>query len=329
MLSEGSSNIRIGNEGEEPKGFFTVHHLHGALHDNRALNPIVCFRDYAELLDDRHAWQRKFLSRALDRGPMLLAGTTFRDPDIRQWLHLILTEDKPDYRPLVTIARESLGLDKKSFVKIKQALEDQWDSIGIKALLLQDLTDVALIIRELKYLNEPGYRSPQERATIVVRKHNKSFERLQGIYSQELTRAALKISQQTNNKALRATLWLANGRGKLVRWSTESTRYLSPKHLKTVPTGHDSPWIAGEAIGTEVPKIKNIPRDHSVRPKWKSVLAIPINAGDGRSPDFSTGVLTFGMKSSAESTLGNNSDLKVVITELGDEWSARLSEVAF
>lgn len=84
----------------------TVHHLHGAIYGEVAYNTVVGFRDYAELVADEKAWQRQFLSDALARGPLLLAGTSYRDPDIRHWLHLIIRDENPKHPALVTIVRE-------------------------------------------------------------------------------------------------------------------------------------------------------------------------------------------------------------------------------
>lgn len=87
-----------------------VHHLHGIVSDGSAYEPIVGFCDYEELVARNDAWQRDFLSEALRSGPLFLAGTSYRDPDIRHWLHLIMRDEKPRHSALVAIVREGLGL---------------------------------------------------------------------------------------------------------------------------------------------------------------------------------------------------------------------------
>lgn len=305
------------------------YHLHGAIFEDSTYDPVVGYRDFADLVAHNGAWQRHFLSEALSRGPLLLAGTSFRDPDIRHWLHLIVRDEKPNYPALVTIVREGLELDRDTFDMVDDALAEEWESIGLTAVQMHDLADVALVVREIQYVGSDGYVSPNDRAKRVWLRHRQQFERIQEQYSKILTADAMTVSNALGVTVHRATLWLANGQGKLGRWATEGARFRSVRDLKLVPTGHDSPWIAGEAIGSEEVKLKDVDRNPRVRPTWKSVLAIPIFAGDGQSPDFATAVLTFGLSQTSQTLLSHQEDLRKVVEQLSDEWGRRLNEVAF
>lgn len=329
LLSEGEPLAIIGLDGSAHPGVPTVHHLHGAIFDGTAYGPVVGFRDYAELVADETAWQRKFLSEALARGPLLLAGTSYRDPDIRHWLHLIFRDENPAHPALVTIAREGLGLDRDMFDAVDKALASEWESIGLTALRMQDLADVALVIRELQHVGHENYLPPTDRARRVWSSHSGSFTKLQDEYGQALASDAVTASKALGTRAHRATLWIANGRGMLARWATEGSQYRGISYLKFVPTGHDSPWIAGEAIGSEEVKLKDIERDRRVTPNWRSVLAIPIFAGDGQSPDFAAAVLTFGLSQSAATLLTRQAEWSTVIQDLSTAWGARIGDVAF
>lgn len=307
----------------------TVHHLHGVVDCEGVHDPIVGFRDYAELTTDEGAWQRTFLSRSLRDGPLLLAGTSYRDPDIRQWLHLILRDEKPRHPAIVAFARQGLGLDREQFDTIHTALEAEWSSIGLEALHMQDLSDIARVVRELQHVRRPDYRTPAERAAQVWTSHRRRFATLQTEYSDALSMDSRTIATSLRTRAFRASLWLADGQGKLARWATDGSTFRTVSSLKRVPTGHDSPWIAGEAIGSEDVKVKDVERDRRVSPTWKAVVAIPVFVGDGQLPDLATAVLTFGLTRSARSLLENDKPLKDVAQRLSSEWGNRLSEVAF
>lgn len=329
LANKDTPSIAVSVDGEEDANMPTVHHLHGVIAEDAAVDPVVGFRDYAELVADMDAWQHRFLSNALARGPILLAGTTYRDPDIRHWLHLILQEEKPPHSALVTIVREGLGLSRRKFNSVKDALSMEWEAIGLTALQLQDFTDIALVLRELQFLGEDGYRSPKARAQQVWSAHNLRLADLQPSYSDALTADTERISQSLGVQAHQGTLWLANGDGMLARWASEGTHYQAEKYLKYVPTGHDSPWIAGEAIGSEEVKLRDVRRKRKAKPSWKSVLAIPIFAGDGRTPDIATAVLTFGISRTANWLLRHQEYWATITEKLSTAWGERISDIAF
>lgn len=329
ISSEDTPLVVIDLEGDMDPAVPTVHHLHGAVFEDIAHTPVVGYRDFAELIANEGAWQREFLSQALARGPLLLAGTSYRDPDIRHWLHLIIRDEKPAHPALVTIVREGLELDRNTFAAIDSALAFEWESIGLTALQMHDLADVAHLIRELKFAGRPGYRTPSERARQIWEAHTKKFSSLQSDYSEALATDASSVTQALGATAHRGTLWLANGRGNVARWATEGSRYRGVRDLKLVPTGHDSPWIAGEAISSEEVKLKDVEREQRVTPTWRSVLAIPVFVGDGTLPEFAAAVLTFGLSQRASALLDRQDDWWSVTEELSTAWGTRLSGVAF
>jgi len=328
LLSGGAPAVAIALDGESPN-LPTVHHLHGLVTRDDVEDEIVSFRDFADLVATEGSWQRRFLSEALAAGPLLLAGTSFRDPDIRQWLHLILRDEAPRNPALVTVVREGLRLSRPEFESISDALVAQWHAIGLTALTLHDLADVALVIRELRHVHDPEYVSPQERARRVWSRHGRRFGELQRRYSAQLASDAELVGRAMGTSAARATLWLADARGKLARWSSEGSLHRTVRGLKRVPVGHDSPWIAGEALGAEEIKLKDVPREQGVSPTWRSVLAVPVFVTDGRHPTFASAVLTFGLGTSAVPLLERQAAWESVVAQLSDQWGNRLREVAF
>ncbi|WP_425843652.1 SIR2 family protein [Agrococcus sp. TSP3-2-1] len=305
----------------------TVHHLHGVVFPSGAYNPVVSFRDYAELVADTGAWQRHFLATALDRGPLLLAGTSYRDPDIRHWLHLLLRDGEPAHQAMVTIVREGLGLERGPFDAIKQALAAEWEAIGLSALTMEDLADVAIVIRELQFVGTSGYQPPRERARRIWAAHEARFRDLQHEYSQALGRDSAKVAAALKASAHRATLWLADGDGRLARWATDGHIYATAGLLKHVPTGHDSPWIAGEALAAEEVKLVDVHRQRGVSPSWESVLAIPVFVGGCGLPEIAAAVITFGMEERAVSLLERQDDWASLAEHLSSEWGSRLASV--
>lgn len=306
-----------------------VHHLHGVLFEGAAFSPIVSFKDYADLLSAESPWQRGFLSQALHRGPLLLAGTSYRDPDIRHWLHLVIRDEKPPYPALVSITRQGLGLSQDKFGLVKEALLKEWEAIGLVALPLEDLSDTAVMLRELGHLHDENYLAPQKRVAEVWERHCLQLDNLQMCYSTRLAHDSRRVSEVLGSKTQRATLWLADGAGLLARWASQSACYRSINQLKRIPTGHDSPWVAGEAIGKEETIVCDTTRDVRVSPHWSSILAIPIFANDGTNPRFATGVLTFGLETPAERLDTISDKLGELVRSLSDDWGEQLSRAAF
>lgn len=331
LLATPVTQVVIGADGEEVDDVVTVHHLHGAVFDGKAYDPVVGYRDFTRLIADPEPWQRAFLAEALRQGPLLLAGTSYRDPDIRHWLDGILHDGvrKPKFPALVTIVREDLGLDRQSFGEIDDALEAEWRAIGLDVVTVQDFVDVAVVIRELHHVGRSGYRTPSERARDVWAAHRLRMAELQHSYAESLRSDATAVADAIGAPVVRPTLWLANAQGRLARWASEGVSYEGVRHLKLVPTGHDSPLIAGEAIGSEEIKLKDVPRDDRVLPTWKSVLAIPIFASDGIHPDFATAVLTFGLSRTGSTLMSRQDAWRGVAETLSKAWGTRLSEIAF
>jgi len=93
-----------------PPGQHVVNHLHGivrATPGGEARNVVLTLKDFTELGATAHPWQVAALQDTLQKGPLILAGTSYRDPDIRQWLHGI----GRDHEVVVLLARQGLNLD--------------------------------------------------------------------------------------------------------------------------------------------------------------------------------------------------------------------------
>lgn len=88
------------------------------------------------------SWQFGELQQALQRGPLVLAGTSYRDPDVRDWVYE-LTRDGAPFPVVALLARAGMGLSRDRFTAVNDALEKQWAAVGVAPILLHDHADAA------------------------------------------------------------------------------------------------------------------------------------------------------------------------------------------
>ncbi|SFT79004.1 SIR2-like domain-containing protein [Geodermatophilus amargosae] len=309
-------------EDRAPRHSYEVHHLHGYLGraPEEAGSIVLTLSDFTALSAEPRPWQVAELQNALSHGPLLLAGTSYRDPDVRQWLHDLKLASRR-HQGFVLLAREGLGLDRRQFDRVKDALVAQWAAIGVQAVLVHDHSDAAQAIREMTELSRLDYRAPQLRAASLWQRHERDFRRLQVEHADQLGEDVEILRRHLGDDA-NMTLWLADGRGQLVRWASHDRLYRSPEQLRRVAVGHDSPWIAGQCLGVADVLARNLPGETATR-RWRSVVAAPIVAALPEGPDLPTAVLS----SAAPGTL-EEQDLdawSATLVELSEEWSNRLS----
>lgn len=99
--------------------------------------------------------------------------------------------------------------------------------------------------------------------------------------------------------------------------------------MKYVPTGHDSPWIAGEALGAEEVRLRDMRRKRKAQPTWQSILAIPIFASSQNAPDFVTAVLTFGLAKKSDEIYPLLELAAPAIEKPSLGWRSRINQIAF
>lgn len=291
-------------------GHFIVNHLHGVI-DPTATgggsfdDVVLTLKDFTTLASEQYPWQVNVLQQELSSGPMILAGTSYRDPDLRQWLHdLTRGKHTSHHQRVVFLARQGLNLDREQFARVQSALVEQWTSIGITPVLTHDHADAAQAMWELPAIGQPGYLSPQECAQTLLAAHQERFEELQREHSRHLA------DELEDPKGLRRhlgdsanlTLWLADGHGNLVRWASNDRLYRSPADLRRVPTGYDSPWVAGQCLGREDVVARELAGDGSTR-HWLSVVAAPITVELLRGPGFSAAAISSAITTSLDDDL--------------------------
>ncbi|GAA1955253.1 hypothetical protein GCM10009798_13110 [Nocardioides panacihumi] len=301
-----------------------VHHLHGVISPiagSGHSDVILGLSDFVGLAE--RSWQYGELQQAVQRGPLILAGTSYRDPDMRDWIY-DLTRSNRDAHVATLLARASMGLSRAQFQHVRDALVAQWRAVGVEPILLQDHADAAQVIRELTFVNMPGYAPPRERAARVWQSLCSRFEALQAEHALALEedRQELKriLGSDTN-----VTLWVADGEGTLVRWAAPDRIYREATLLKRIPANHDSPWIAGQCLAIDDVIAKEPVEDPGETRRWRSVVAVPIAVTIPGGPQFTTAVI-----STATTSPLKDHDLDAWYELLGvraNLWSQRLESL--
>lgn len=304
-----------------------VVHLHGVISLIEIKDVIFTLTDFLDVLIDPASWQREYLHAAFSKGALVIAGTSYRDPDVRQWFHTAKKEAPHGHAALVILAREGFQLDRPHFESLRDALREQWSAVGLRAVLVDDHSDAAQAIRELRHVNRADYLSPSERARMMWEMHRARFDELQVEYAEQLIEDAESLRSVFGVERLSLSLWLSDGAGSLVRWAADDRLYRDADALRVVETGHDSPWVAGRALSTETLLIQNIERAGTRR--WGSVAAVSIPIDHPTHPQMAAAVITVGLPSEAHDYEESSFLWAARLSQIGDSWSTRLSETAF
>lgn len=309
----------------------SVQHLHGEIpcrEMHRPINsPIFSFYDYLTQLQKEAPFAREYLKNALDSGSIIIAGTSFRDPDMRQWLADILRNGikQKNHCACILIARESYpDVDARTFKTIAPVLEAQWQSLGFIPIFVDDYEDVAQLIRECSHIDEDGYLDPQTRINQLWAQLTDKyrFEDIQKIFSRLLRNNKKHLKQKLNlNTRMNATLWFAHDH-RLYRYASHDRIYIKSNLLRFDPVGFDSPYIAGRAYGAN--KTMHETMDKHPANRWRTVVATPIvcrpKIASWRT-SLPIGVLSFGI----ESKVPDTPPLTDALTTMSLEW-ARIVE---
>ncbi|MDQ0726701.1 SIR2 family protein [Microbacterium sp. W4I20] len=301
-----------------------VHHLHGIVSRDEMTDVVFTLTDFLVVLSDTGSWQRAYMRQALAKGALVIAGTSYRDPDVRQWLHAAKQEAPREHAALVILAREGFGVTRSEFESLQNALESQWAAVGLRPVLVDDHSDAAQVIRELRHVNNRGYLAPRERAAKVWDRHFEQFDVLQKEYARLLAEESETLRSYFSVAALNVSLWLSDGDGGLVRWAAGDRVYRNSASLRRVATGFDTPWIAGRALSADTLLIQDIEGERTRR--WRSVAAVPVVVNIEGHPPMSTAVLTVGLP---DEVAEYDDSSYLWVDQLGlvaDSWSERLSD---
>lgn len=301
-----------------------IHHLHGVIPPTTiapAGNVVLGLSDFVQL--PARSWQFGELQQALQRGPLVLAGTSYRDPDVRDWVYE-LTRDGPAFPVVALLARASMGLTRGQFAAVNDALEKQWASVGVMPILVHDHADAAQVIRELPHVADADYRSPSDRAATLWEALVESFPATQSQFSEALADDLRELQSELGDDT-NVTLWVADGSGSLIRFASPDRIYRDERTLKRVALGFDSPWVAGQCMAIDDVVAREPREDPDATRRWRSVVASPITVDLPGGPPFVSAVLSTATGSRLE-----EHDLDTwygVLGELANAWSQRLRDI--
>jgi len=319
------SDVTSVTDSSERTAGYAVHHLHGVVDPTGSSDVILTLTDFLEVLAADDAWQKRYIRDALAQGALIIAGTSYRDPDVRQWLHAAGKDAPEGHAAVVLLARQGFAVSRSDFVALEEALERQWRAVGLTPVLLNDHADAAQVIRELRYVNLPDYLAPQQRAERLWRLHHERFEELQLQYVDALREDSRRMKSALDVDELNVTLWIADGAGTLVRWASGDRLHLDRDGLRAVEIGFDSPWIAGQALGADSVLIQDL--DVALIRRWKSVLATPIVVGFPGHPPMTVAALTIGLPDEAARFESSTIMWQDAFSDLANEWGARIGSV--
>jgi hypothetical protein len=308
-----------------PVGSLEVQHLHGYLPRSRAEDDsplVLTLSDFNQLTTTPNPWQASAITEAVTQGPLLLAGTTYRDVDIRQWLHTVAEQTRGGrHRVAALVARQGLGLTRSQFTNVAEAVKRQWAAIGIDVVLLEDHADAAQVLRELPTMSGSDYCPPRERVDRLWKRLEEDFHAAQVEFSERLdgNRAVLPLAPGEDADL---TLWLANGSGQLARWTSHDRIYRAPSKLRWIPTGYDSPWAAARALAQNEIIIERPDAAAPMPRRWRSVIAAPVLAHLPGGPNLAVGALSAGV--SAELVLADEVSWRTAFADLVEDWGTRL-----
>jgi hypothetical protein len=319
------SFVRASDTPRAGVGALEIHHLHGVIPPSAtapAGTVVLGLSDFVGM--PARSWQFGELQQALQRGPLILAGTSYRDPDVRDWVYE-LTRNGPAFPVVALLARASMGLTRGQFAAVNDALEEQWRSVGVTPILVHDHADAAQVIRELPRVLDSDYRPPRDRAAALWEALVDGFSNAQPQFSDaladDLRELQAELGADTN-----VTLWVADGAGSLVRFASPDRIYRDASTLKRVALGFDSPWVAGQCMALDDVVAREPQEDPDATRRWRSVVASPITVDLPGGPPFVSAVL-----SSATSSRLEEHDLDAwydLLGELANAWSQRLGDVS-
>lgn len=308
--------------GRAPTGHFEIHHLHGVIErsSGSARNVVLTLSEFNDLVTEKSSWQQAQLGHALGYGPLILAGTSYRDSDIRAWLSELAP--KTDSKIVVFLARQGLGLSKTQFENVLPSLAKQWKAINVEAIITQDHADAAQALRELPHFDNVDYKTPHERASSLWQECLTAFTSLQQQHSIDLKNDLKAISGSMGQSA-NIVLWLSDAEGSAVKWAAPDRLYTDAALLRKVPAGHDSPWIVGRCLGSDDILAEDLSELSDDIRRWQFVIALPIAVDRPGGPPFTFGALTLALEHVPDND--ELSDWRACAEPVAEEWSRRIS----
>lgn len=313
-------------------GTFEVHHLHGLLprESTTAIGDdlVLSLRDYNQIIEQTSSWQQTELAQCLQRGPLLMLGTSYSDPDVRAWLHRLRSDNAPP--TYLVLPRQSLQLSADLTERLTEVIVAQWHTVGVECLIVDDYAEMTQLVREMPHLNRTDYQPPRQRVAAVLEARLQDFDATQEADYTRLAQQAADDLHDVIGSPANLTLWLLDKDAKLVRWAANDRVYKSVPALRRIDPQLESSWIVSQAVCFGDQRIQDI-RVESSTPartertgRWQSVLARPLTVALPGGPQVTVGAL-----SAASQNLLQDIDTEAwnaAMAGLAAWWEAQLSQ---
>lgn len=309
------------------RDFPHVEHLHGkvfsASEESSAVveDVVLTYGDYNNAMRDGKNHAKRCLEQSVAEGHhLLIAGTSFSDPDMRFWLSDVL-QNSGDSRATVLIARESMPeVTFNQFMGMKKVLAAQWESIGFHPIFVNDYTDAATLINEIGYRGNPSYRPPATRTKRLWKKlTGEEFRSYQKRFEEKLHEQAVQCETLIGHCRINVTLWIAHG-SYLTRYATHDRIYLYKEQLRNEAVGFDSPYIAGRVLGTNQSSSQSF--ENGI---WKQVVTFPIQVQESKEYSIlPMAVLSIGIDKKINDA--DSKSLAKKMQSMVNEWSIELRD---
>ncbi|MZD19171.1 MULTISPECIES: SIR2 family protein [Streptomyces] len=307
-----------------PEGFYEIHHLHGLLSRDgtrKSDNFVFSLSHYNKLLQSRTAWQLSEFNQCLQRGPLLLVGTSYGDVDVRCWLDELYRADPTGlYGVYALLSRQGLRLTPAQFNRAKSFVRDRWSG----SILLDCYADVTQALREVRHIEDVDYKPPMERIAEHWKAMESNFSLWQSHDAEKLESDYRGKLAGLLGKRSNVALWVVDSRGKLVRWAVSEKQYRAIAGLKRVPLTPESEFLAARAVCNDEFVGWAAHRGGSISSHWKSIVARPVYVHFPGGPRISLGAI-----SAASATKISDAHTDAVSDELIDlaqAWGVRLAE---
>lgn len=297
-LSETGIGFRRRHSADRPGGSgVMVEHLNGLLGldgtDSEGL--ILTSADYVrELAQPARDWRMDTFAEGARSGPVMFVGTSLTDPLLMMYLDALGTAGG---RRFVAFARQSFELPARLEARFEMALTRQWGQFGVQPIFGDDYADLALLIREITVVANAGYEPPNTRLRTAWLSLREEFADRQSVIEQQLSADISALVAHLGDEA-NLILWLADGKGDLVRFGGSHRVYTNDDKLRHIPYAHGTRWVITRALADGVDSVRVAtlePQETDLGTpsrRWRTVAAIAIPVAARMVPPITTGGLS-------------------------------------
>lgn len=294
-----------------------VHHIHGYLdaEDETADSDdvVVGSLDYERIAQASWDWPGEELGAALAKGPILFVGTSLTDPNLLRILAKLRNRhdhgrDGGEDNTLL-LAWQGLGVGEDDRERFGHLLDNLWRRYRIKAVLLDDYSDLTLFLHETAQVtaNPDHLPAPGKRVASFHDQVMSHFEVLRGVFADELQRdlggGLAKVLGEGKGYEQTLSLWLSDGHGRI--WLVGSTGKSrgDGDDLYWRRDNHGDGWITPLAMAWDAARASAPQRTPEDGPegeaadgpgRWRSVGAAPLRLPLEGGPPVAVGALSYG-----------------------------------